>query len=226
MAISKDEKSLAEKTTTARYRQACRLSEAWRELGSAELREQLDPRNVTASNSEELPSDASGWLKAKAFGLDLTEAVFRNRRAVQALKADLLRRVQTGELDALGYRVAPTKSHEPVIIERSEFEKYEPMWSEESLEFRDFIYRDIKIALPIPPERRKPMGRPTRRPEIEAAIRDLISEMGPAFCNLNRKEAVELVKRQILGDKYVKGATERGLNSKTIEAIILRICSK
>jgi hypothetical protein len=153
---------MAEKKTTKRWRDAVPISSAWRALGRPDLVSEYEKSHqfIDTSVTDRLPEDVGAGWKLGAAIIDGLMHLAKPQRLEAELKADLVVRLQAEEFDALGYRTTPTKSHEPVIIERAEFRVHAPNWTAETFAFREFAFRDVKIARRELPHETKRMGRP------------------------------------------------------------------
>lgn len=220
---------MAEKRSTALWRTAIPLSQAWLELATTELRDTYEAlvgwdRSINATT--ELPDDA-GILGRLVSAVAIVGKAHVEKSACESeLKADLLRRIETGQFELLGYRVAPTKGREPVSISKAELKKYVPDWREESLRVRDEVYLDLRVCRAELRDTGVKRGRPGSTDAVLAAIEELCSQPKSDFCKISRPQACERV-RELLRKKGI--GTEQlgnGLSDQNVAKLILRKCPK
>lgn len=218
-----------EKRSTALWRAAVPLNEGWRKLALAEKGkkyEELPGVENSIRDPANFPEN-SGLLGRALFAFNVVgRAHVEKSASATELKEDLLRRISAGEFELLGYRIEPTRSRSPVVIRDVDFRKYPPDWRDDSLEFRDEIYLDLRVAPAAARATGNTRGRPGSADVILGAIDELCTRPNSDFCKISRPQACEQV-RQLLRSKDIKtDQLGNGLSDQNIAKIILRKCPK
>lgn len=193
------------------------LSRAWLEFASSELRSEFEnlPGFVQSLGEKSRIETPMDFLSAVRNSL--SDAHRRGQMEID-LKNQLLIELFNGQFTATGYRIAPSRSQAPVVIDPDIFEYDDPDWSADSLVAQGVTYHRIRVTdpaecLPKSPPRNGSIE------AIEAAIDQLISR-NPSFCEMERKVACQEI-RDFLGAKQIAG---NGLSDKNLSKAIVRKC--
>jgi hypothetical protein len=193
------------------------LSRAWLEFAPPELRSEFEnlPGFVGSLSATPKPETAVDFLSA--FTNSLGNAHRRGQMEID-LKKRLLADLFSGQWVATGYRVAPSRSQAPVLIDPEKFERNDPDWSGDGFVAQGVTYCRIRVTDPA-----NSLSAPARRNSsldaIETAIDQLITA-NPGFCELERKVACQEI-REFLGVKQFAG---NGLSDKNLGKAIVRKC--
>ncbi len=193
------------------------LSCAWLELAPSQLRSEFEnlPGFVGSLSATPQPETPMDFLSA--FTNSLGNAHRRGQMEID-LKKQLLADLFSGQRVATGYRVAPSRSQAPVLIDPEKFERNDPDWSADAFVAQGVTYCRIRVTDPA-----NSLSAPARRNgslnAIETAIDQLIAG-NPGFCELKRKVACQEI-RQVLGVKQFAG---NGLSDQNLGKAIVRKC--
>lgn len=193
------------------------LSRAWLEFAPLELRSGFEnlPGFIQSLSANSQPETAMDFLSAVTNSL--SDAQRRGQMEID-LKSQLLTELFNGQFMATGYRIAPSRSPAPVVIDPDKFEYDNPDWSADGLTAHGVTYRRIRVTNPAeclsaPPPRNGSIE------VIEAAIDQLISR-NPSFSEMKRKIACQEI-RDFLGTKQISG---NGLSDQNLSKVIVRKC--
>ncbi len=194
------------------------LSRAWLEFAPQKLRSEFEnlPEllEALAAMSDTEFQDSVASIVATAF------KNFHKRGQLEVdLKEHVLTELFNGQLLATGYRISPSRSQAPVLIDPEKFECNDPDWNGATFDFEGVTYSRIRITDPdccqaVPPATAKESLDP-----IDAAI-DHLQAQNPEFCNLPRKSACDQI-RQFLGAIEISG---NGLSNQNLAKAIVRKC--
>lgn len=193
------------------------LSRAWLEFAPSESRSEFENlpgfvQSLGEKSQVETPMDFLSAVRES-----LSDAHRRGQMEID-LKSQLLIELYNGQFTATGYRLAPSRSQAPVVIDPDKFEYANPDWSADSLVAQGVTYRRIRITDPA-----ECLSAPSPRngsiEAIEAAIDQLISR-NPSFCEMKRKVACQEI-RNFLGVKQIAG---NGLSDKNLSKAIVCRC--
>ncbi|MBY0344658.1 MAG: hypothetical protein K2Q29_12455 [Sphingomonadales bacterium] len=193
------------------------LSRAWLEFAPAELRSEFDCSPALLQSLDEIPRAAS----ERGIGTAMTDIARNYHRRMQLevdLKEHLLTELFNRQLLATGYRLAPSRSQAPVLIDPERFDYAEPDWRDETFEAEGITYSRIRVTDPsnCQPTPVKDKG---SREAIDAAIHHLKC-VNPGFCKLKRKIACEEI-RKFLGEEENAG---NGLSFQNLSKAIVAKC--
>lgn len=220
---------MAEKKSTALWRAAIPLNRAWLECAVPEQRrahEALPGWERAVGGSPDIPENAGFVDRLFSVMAAAGDAHVKKATSEIDLKSELIRRIEAGEFELLGYRVAPTKGRDPVVISDPNLTKYALNWREESLEIRDEIYLDLRVS---PAELRRSgvkRGRPGSTEIILIAIDELCRAPNSDFCKISRPEACERVRELFRARGIGVDQLGNGLSDKNVAKLILRKCPK
>jgi hypothetical protein len=219
---------MAEKRSTALWRMATPLKRAWLELAAPEQRSAHEalPTLGQAVNPSAIPEGSGFWVRMFSAAAVMGQAYTTKTTSEGALKAELMRRIEVGEFELLGYRVEPTKGREPVVISASDLRKYPPDWMEESVAIRDEVYLDLRVS---PAEFRKTgvkRGRPGSTEIILTTIDELCAKPNSDFCKIPRPQAAERVRELLRSMGIEIEQFGNGLSDQNIAKLILMRCPK
>jgi hypothetical protein len=220
---------MAEKRSTALWRAAVPLNQAWLKLAPDEQREAhlaLPGTKGAVNDPANYPENSGFWGRLVSAAGAASQAYLEETASASALRADLVRRISEGEFELLGFRTDPTRSRSPVVISELNFGKYPLDWKSESLDIRDERYIDLRVsrgALRVTGIKR---GRPGSTDAILAAIDTLRLRPNSNFCKLPRAQACEHVRTLISERGIDTSQLGNGLSDKNISKLILRQCPK
>jgi hypothetical protein len=220
---------MPEKRSTRLWRMATPLKLAWLEFAPAEDRAAYEALpSATAAIAAEPRQPDQGWLELIGSALVTGHSAGMKRRSAESkLRDDLARRVDACELEALGYRLEPTRSGAPVTISNPNFAKYPPNWDSESIEIRDEVYVDIRIInssiRTASVAKRGPKGSADK---IREAINRLCEIPDLDFCDIPRKKAIQKVIELLESDGIKTNRQGVGLSDKNIAKLIVKKCGK
>jgi hypothetical protein len=221
---------MAEKRSTRLWRMATPLKRAWLEFAATGDRAAYEalPSATTAIAAESRSPDL-GWLgrigSAIATG---HSAGMKKRSAESKLRDELVRRIDAGELEALGYRREPTRSGAPVTIDNPDFTKYPPDWEKESIEIRDEVYVDVRIIHSSIRAASVAKRGPKKgsADKIREAINRLCENPELKFCDMSRGEATQKVIELLKADGINTDRQGVGLSDGNIAKLIVKRCGK
>ncbi len=193
------------------------LNRAWLEFAPSELRSEFEKLPEFLQALAEMSYTSIRDNGASTVKVALSNA--HKRREIEVkLKDHLLTELFNGQLLATGYRIAPSRSQAPVLIDPDKFGDGDPDWNEATFEYEGVIYSRIRIAkldiFPATPGNAKGSVH-----SINAAI-DHLQKQNPEFCNLPRKSACDQI-RKFLGAIEVSG---NGLSNQNLAKAIVRKC--
>lgn len=193
------------------------LSRAWLEFAPPELRSEFEnlPGFVQSLGAKSQAETAMDFLSAVTNSLSCAH---RRGQMEIDLKSQLLTELFNGQFTATGYRIAPSRSQAPVVIDPDKFEYDDPDWRVDSLAAQGVTYCRIRVT---DPAKFKPaMARYNGSLDaIETAINQLMAE-NPGFCDLERKVACQEI-REFLGVNQIAG---NGLSDKNLSKAIVVKC--
>lgn len=193
------------------------LSRAWLEFAPSELRSEFEnlPGFVQSLGEKSRIETPMDFLSAVRNSLS---GAHRRGQMEIDLKNQLLIELFNGQFTATGYRIAPSRSQAPVVIDPDKFEDDDPEWSADSLVAQGVTYHRIRITDPAE-YLSSSSPRNGSIEAIEAAIDQLISR-NPSFCEMKRKIACQEI-RDFLSAKQIAG---NGLSDKNLSKAIVRKC--
>lgn len=193
------------------------LSRAWLEFAPPELRSEFENLPGFAQSFAGTPKPKVPMEFVSAITNSLSNAHRRGQLEID-LKERLLTDLFNGQIVATGYRLAPSRSQAPVLIDPEKFEHDDPDWSGDGFVAQQVAYCRIRVTDPA-----NFLSAPARRngslDAIETAIDQLIAA-NPGFCELERKVACQEI-REFLGVKQFAG---NGLSDKNLGKAIVRKC--
>ena len=195
------------------------LNRAWLEFAPPELRSEFDSSPELLQSLDEIPRAVS----ERGIGTAMTEIARNYHRRMQLeidLKEHLLTELFNRQLLATGYRLAPSRSQAPVLIDPERFDYAEPDWQDEAFEAEGITYSRIRVTDPANCQPTPAKGKGSRE-AIDAAI-DHLKSVNPGFCKLKRKIACEQI-RQFLGEEQIAG---NGLSDINLSKAIVAKCGK
>lgn len=196
------------------------LNEAWLEFADADAKrrhsellalEQLNERaaNVRTGSdiSELIISGMRRWSEYDQFKSEMREL--------------LLDELFNDQLQAYGYRTAPSRSRSPVRIASEFFENPDIEWTRNQMTARGGTYSEIHV---IDPTKIAGWHKQSRGPRgsgdaIRAAI-DAIRIRRADFCEIPRKSAFDLI-RQEIDEKPISGS---GLSNENLAKYVNAVC--
>lgn len=204
-------------TAAEKWALAIPLAEAWLQYASEELRAEFQGLQTgieafgDAAQSDQNPGIGAAILAGLAANSD-------RRRLMTELQKQLLVDLFNSEFQAIGYRLLPTKSHRPVVINADLFDTPKIDWQNSTIQWLGNSFYRIRVF--DPQSQSEGFGKGSTN-AIDRAIAELILS-NYEFCNLPRKVSCEMVRNKI-GAKPISGD---GLSNQNITKRILAQCPK
>lgn len=158
---------------------------------------------------------------AHAYGLGMIEHMRTRNEPTWAMQSELLYRLSLDELEAWGVRVHPGLGDQPERIPSFVFkDRPKVKWAKNSIENVGRKYEVVEVRYPanateivrpmVPADR----GRPTKAPEIDRLIKDLLGQ-GVDLRKMSRPRAYQLVRQH--AESQVAGSTGYGFSDPVIQ---------
>ena len=217
---------MSSKRALALWESGVPLSKAWLDLSPESARSEyhastqpdISPAEIATKTPWAIIGVATHFVGA------ISKAISAERDIRETLREAILDALWEERLIATAYRIAPSKSAAPVMLDADIIEDADVHWEDDGISIREIVYHEVRITNPhaiiLPKAIATRQGRP-RNHIIESAIEALV-ESGVKFGELPRAIACELIRNK-LGRPQNPGS---GLSDKNLEKYILAKCGK
>ncbi len=196
------------------------LNQAWLEFADAGAKRHHSELSALETLNEQAANMRTGADISKLFisGMRRWSEYSQLRNEMQQL---LLDELFNDQLQAYGYRIAPSRSRTPVRIAAELFECPKIEWTRNLMNSRGSTYSEIQIIdLTTIIGWRKPRRGPKGSGDVIRAAIDAVRIRRTDFCEIPRKSAFDLI-RQEIGEKPITGS---GLSNENLAKYVNGVC--